>query len=79
MHRLVWVLLLILLVLHQDYWNWGSETELKLVFGFIPYSLAYHCCISVAASIAWVLVVRFCWPTHLLQEMDLPGDEVSQS
>ena len=47
MKYVVWGLVGLLVVLHQDLWNWHDDT---LVFGFLPMGLFYHACISVAAS-----------------------------
>jgi len=52
------VLVLILIVLHQDYWQW-SRTE--VVFGFVPYALAYHMGISIVTAMVWLLAVNLCW------------------
>ncbi len=52
-------LLCMLVILHQDYWQWHRS---DIVFGFIPYSLAYHMTISLATALVWILVVTCCWP-----------------
>ncbi|MBI81653.1 MAG: hypothetical protein CMJ81_00520 [Planctomycetaceae bacterium] len=70
MRYLIGILLLLLLVLHQDNWFWEDDT---LVFGFIPIGLFYHACISVAASVTWFLATKFAWP-HGLSD----GAETSQ-
>lgn len=62
MKYLVWFLLLLLVILHQDYWQWNNAT---LVFGFLPYQMAYQIGISLAAAGVWVLAVSFCWPGGL--------------
>ena len=64
MKYLLPLLVVVLVVLHQDYWQWDNTT---LVFGFIPYSLLYHACISIATAIVWLLIVQFCWPDELDQ------------
>ncbi len=53
-------LVLILLVLHQDYWQWGRS---DLIFGFLPYPLAYHMVISMVTAAVWLLAVNLCWPS----------------
>jgi hypothetical protein len=55
----------LLMVLHQDFWWWNDTT---LVFGFIPIGLAYHALIALLAGVAWALVVTFAWPTELEEE-----------
>ncbi len=43
----VWGLVVLLVVLHQDVWNWDND---RLVFGFLPMTLAFHGGISIAAQ-----------------------------
>ncbi|MDA1055397.1 MAG: DUF3311 domain-containing protein [Planctomycetota bacterium] len=58
----VWILVVFLLVFHQDYWQWNNAT---LDFGFLPRSLTYHIGISIAAAVVWMLATKFCWPEGL--------------
>lgn len=55
--------ILILYVLHQDVWFWGSARP--LVFGFLPIGLAWHgaYCVAVALLMWWL--TRVAWPAHL--------------
>lgn len=55
----IWLFVLLLLIIHQDFWNWDNGT---LVFGFMPIGLFYHACISTAASVVWFLACQFAWP-----------------
>ena len=58
----VWIisgLVVLLLILHQDNWNWESDT---LVFGFMPIGLFWHACISLGASLTWALATFIAWP-----------------
>ena len=73
MKYFVWMLVLLLVVFHQDYWQWNDTT---LVFGFLPFTLLYHAGISIAAAVVWVLAVKFCWPAGLdeLQQKLGEGD-----
>ena len=59
MKRLVFALIVLLAVLHQDFWFWTDD---RLVFGFMPIGLAYHVGISLAAAVVWFLATRYCWP-----------------
>ena len=68
MKPLLWLMVVVLLVLHQDNWFWTDDT---LVFGFMPIGLFYHACMSIAAGVMWYLATRFCWP-HELDEADSP-------
>ncbi len=58
----IWVMVLLLVVLHQDNWFWNDGT---LVFGFLPMGMFYHVCLSVAASVVWLLACQFAWPENL--------------
>ncbi|MCG8407451.1 MAG: DUF3311 domain-containing protein [Phycisphaerales bacterium] len=63
MNYLIYGLIVLLAILHQDFWWWDdSET---LVFGFIPIGLAYHAGVSLVASVLWALAVKFCWPSDI--------------
>lgn len=56
-------LILLLLVLHQDFWNWREYQP--LLFGFLPIGLTYHAAYAVACSVLLWLLTRYLWPTHL--------------
>lgn len=55
----VWVLVVVLLILHQDNWFWDNP---KLIFGFMPITLLYHAGISIAAGITWFIATKIAWP-----------------
>lgn len=75
MKYVVWPLIVLLVILHQDNWFWNDGT---LVFGFMPVGLFYHACISLAAGVVWFLAVSFCWPGDLEQETPSgAGDEAA--
>jgi hypothetical protein len=53
---------LLLYVLHQDFWFWRDGS---LVFGFLPIGLFYHAVYCLAcAALMWALV-KFAWPAEL--------------
>ena len=62
MKYLVWTLIVLLVVFHQDYWQWDDG---RLMFGFLPYALAYHIGVSLAAAVLWTLATKYCWPAGL--------------
>ena len=75
MPRPLIVLVLLLLVLHQDNWLWTNDQR---VLGFMPLGLFYHAGISLAAGIVWWLAVKFFWPVEIVQESaELTGDVCS--
>ena len=59
MKYVVWGLVLLLVVLHQDFWLWDDA---DLAFGFLPVTLLYQACISLAAAAVWYLATLFAWP-----------------
>lgn len=68
MKQLIWLLVILLVILHQDFWFWENET---LVFGFMPIGLFYHACISIAAGTVWFMACQFAWPENLDEEVDV--------
>jgi len=62
MKWLLTLLVIVLYVLHQDFWNWSDRS---LVFGFLPVGLAYHAVFCIAAACMMALLVRFAWPAEL--------------
>ena len=53
----------LLYLLHQDFWLWREARP--LVFGFLPVGLFYHAAFTVASAGALWLLVKFAWPSHL--------------
>lgn len=72
MKYFVGILLLLLLVLHQDYWQWDKN---ELLFGFLPYALGYHMVISLVTAFVWLLAVTFAWPKGLDDESASNGGD----
>jgi len=54
---------ILLYVLHQDFWFWREARP--LVFGFLPIGLFYHAAFTVATSAVLWLLVKVAWPSHL--------------
>lgn len=63
----VLIVFVILMILHQDFWNWGNS---DLVFGFMPVGLAYHAAYSIVVALFWALVIRFAWPSDIEEWAD---------
>ena len=76
MKYVIWGLVVLLLVLHQDNFLWDRPT---LVFGFMPVGLLYHAGISLAAGIVWYSATRFCWPHEVDQASAVEGERRPQS
>ena len=61
----------VLIVLHQDFWNWAKVEP--QVFRFLPVGMWYHGLFCVAAAIMMALWVAFLWPAHLEDVQPEPG------
>jgi len=68
---LMTVLTLLLVVLHQDWWNWKEWKP--LAFDFVPVGLWYHAVFSVACAVLMWLFVTLLWPTELERLEDMPA------
>jgi hypothetical protein len=66
-------MILLLYLLHQDFWNWREARP--LVFGFLPVGLVYHACFTLGVSGAMWLLVRHAWPSHLETAPKATGPE----
>jgi hypothetical protein len=72
MKRWIWVMVVVLAILHYDFWWWNDST---LLFGFLPIGLGYHGAFSLVCGLCWALVVYFAWPSELEEwanETDAP-------
>jgi len=76
MNRVAWGLVILLALLHYDFWFWDDPT---LVFGFLPIGLAYHAMFSLAAGGVWALVVFYAWPERVEAWADEVGRDDGQS
>ncbi len=68
---LLTLLVAVVYVLHQDFWNWKNAEP--LLFGVLPIGLAYHAAYSVAVAITLAILVKWAWPKHL--ESTPPKDQ----
>ena len=71
MKWLLVVLVFVVYILHQDYWNWGDKT---LVFGFLPVGLAYHAGYAFLAAFMMWMLVKFAWPEQIEKEIPVSVD-----
>ena len=65
MGKLVLPLMVILAILHQDFWLWDDKT---LYLGFLPSGLAYHIIYSIATALFGWFAIKYAWP-HEVEEM----------
>ena len=65
MKSAAWLLVLLLIILHQDVWNWRDT---RLVWDILPLGLVYHMALTAATAVVWYLAIRFSWPADLPEE-----------
>jgi hypothetical protein len=74
MKWLIYLLAVVVLVMHQDFWNFQKIEPLAI--GFLPVGLWYHALYAVVCAILMGLLVMFAWPKHLEKyERDLPPEQ----
>jgi len=62
MSKLLYAAVIVLLILHQDFWLWRDRT---LFLGFIPSGLAFHAAYTLVAALLMGLLAKHAWPAHL--------------
>ena len=75
MKNVVYALIVIMAIIHQDFWWWDNKT---LVFGFMPLGLFYHALFSCMAAGVWALAIKWAWPSDIeewAESADEQGDE----
>ena len=70
LRRLLYLALVVLLALHQDFWGWHDAS---FVLG-LPSGLTYHLFYCLVAAGLMALLVRFAWPHDLDQGTDSDGE-----
>lgn len=63
MRRLLPLVILLYLALHQDFWFWREARP--LLAGFLPVGLVYHVLYAAGAAGVMFLLVRTAWPDAL--------------
>ena len=61
-----------MLLIHQDFWSWGSD---ELVFGYMPVGLFYHALFSIFCAILGGLAIRYAWPHEMEKKADEPIED----
>ncbi len=65
MKWLLFGMVVLVYLLHQDYWFWKDRS---LVLG-MPVGLVYHAAYSILCAGMMALLVKFAWPTKLEQSV----------
>ncbi len=76
MKWLLTLLVIVVYLLHQDFWLWSDRS---LIFGFLPVGLAYHAGYSLLAAGMMALLVKFAWPAELEQDVPESVDATSEA
>ena len=69
-----WLFFLLMLFLHQDFWNWSTE---EFSFLGMPAGLFYHVIFSIACSMLGVWAVILAWPEQWEKYADEKGDTIT--
>jgi hypothetical protein len=69
MTRILYVVLVVLYLLHNDLWLWNNAS---LIAG-IPAGLLYHIVYCFAATLMMLALVRFAWPANLETQVGESG------
>jgi hypothetical protein len=67
---LLFLLVLLVYVAHQDVWNWHKADP--MIFGFLPIGLAYHAGYAIVCSVLMAILVKTVWPKYLELEETKP-------
>ena len=76
MKKILYIMVLCMIVLHQDFWNWDNDA---LVFGFMPVGLAYHAGYSIVAACLWGFAIKFVWPHDIEAWADEGSEDQGES
>ena len=68
-------LILIMVVVHQDFWNWGVTER---TFGGLPRGFAFQVGLSAAAALMWWIVTLVAWPKDEFAETESNDDSQSK-
>jgi hypothetical protein len=73
--QVIWLLILLLVILHQDFW---LRSDGRLLMGFMPIGLAYHIGLTIAAAVTWWLATILIWPAaeDVVDDTDAEGTEL---
>ena len=75
MKKVVYGLVVLLAIIHQDFWWWDNK---KLVFVFMPLGLFYHALFSCMAAGVWAMAIKWAWPSEIeewAESVDEQGGE----
>ena len=67
MKKVVYGLVVLLAIIHQDFWWWNNKT---LVFGFMPLGLFYHALFSCMAAGVWAMAIKWAWPSEIQERAE---------
>ena len=68
--RSLYLLLIVLYLLHNDFWNWHDS---RFFLG-LPVGLMYHVAYCLVTFVVLLILVREAWPRHLEIEREDPSE-----
>ena len=58
--KFLYIGLLILILLRQDFWGWNKIEP--LLFGWVPYVMWYDLLLTIFTFVFWIFVCGWIWP-----------------
>ncbi|RQD75268.1 MAG: hypothetical protein D5R97_06415 [Candidatus Syntrophonatronum acetioxidans] len=59
---LVIVIVLLMFLLHNNFWSWQLDASFPLLFGFMPFAYSYYIFYTVLATVAMYVTIVLIWP-----------------
>lgn len=59
---LVAFIVLIMFLLHNNFWTWQLDGSFPILFGFMPFAFSYYIFYTVLATFAMYITISLIWP-----------------
>ena len=59
---LVFLIVLAMFLLHNNFWSWQYDAAFPLIFGFIPFAFYYYITYAALATVAMYVIILLVWP-----------------
>ena len=59
---LVIAIVLLMFLLHNNFWSWQLDASFPLLFGFMPFAFSYYIFYTILATAAMYITILLIWP-----------------
>ncbi len=59
---LVTAIVLVMFLLHNNFWSWQLDASFPLLFGFMPFAFSYYIFYTILATAAMYITILLIWP-----------------